>query len=189
MTLAEAILSRRTITQFRPDPVPAALIEKIIVFGIWAPNHHVTEPWRFIVVGEQTRRRLAERYGRIQMDRAPAHVDAGSREKIGEAGVQKFMGKPAVIAVACLQEGDEQRRREDYAAACCATQNIQLAAWDLGLGMQWSTHPITMEGATCNLFGLDPGREMVIGFFYAGYPQDVPKPRRRPLSEVIRWTP
>ena len=189
MTLAEAILSRRTIFQFKPAPVPKAVLEKALSFGVWAPNHLLTEPWRFVVIGEQTKRKLAERYRQIQMDRTPAHVDAENRAKIGEAGFQKFMSKPAVLAVACLQEGDEQRRREDYAAACCAMQNVQLAAWDMGIGMQWSTHPVTMEKATHELLGLDPAREVIIGFYYAGYPDEVPKPKRKPFSEVIHWTP
>lgn len=141
------------------------------------------------MIGEQTKRKLAERYKQIQMDRAPAHVDAENRAKIGEAGFQKFMTKPSVIAVACLQEGDEQRRREDYAAACCAVQNVQLAAWDVGVGMQWSTHPVTLEKATHELLGLDPARESIIGFYYIGYPDEVPKPKRKPFSEVIHWTP
>ncbi|OGG45793.1 MAG: hypothetical protein A3F84_12405 [Candidatus Handelsmanbacteria bacterium RIFCSPLOWO2_12_FULL_64_10] len=189
MTLAEAILSRRTIFQFKPGPVPKAVIEKILSFGIWAPNHLLTEPWRFTVIGERTKRILADRYRQIQMDRTPAHVDPENRAKIGEAGHKKFMSKPTILAVSCLQEGDEQRRREDYAAACCAMQNVQLAAWDLGVGMQWSTGPITMERATYDLLGIDPEKEYLIGFYYVGYPDEVPKPRRKPFSEVVRWTP
>ena len=189
MTLAEAILSRRTIFRFRPDPVPTETLERILSFGIWAPNHHLTEPWRFTVVGERAKRTLAGRYAQIQMDKAPPGVDPENRSKLGEAGYAKFMSKPTILAVSCLQEGDEQRRREDYAAACCAVQNIQLAAWDLGIGMQWSTGPIAMEQATYDLLGLDPDREGIIGFFYMGCPGEVPKPKRKPLNEVIRWTP
>jgi len=68
-------------------------------------------------------------------------------------------------------------------------QNVQLAAWDIGVGMQWSTGPITMERATYDLLGIDPEKEYIIGFYYVGYPDEVPKPRRKPIHEVIRWTP
>jgi nitroreductase len=93
------------------------------------------------------------------------------------------------VAVSCLQEGDDQLRREDYAAACCAIQNIQLAAWAEGVGVQWSTGPITLEEDTMRLIGVDPEREYVVGFLYMGYPQDIPTQSRKPPGEVIRWTP
>ncbi len=188
MTLTEVILSRRTIFKFKPDPVPNEILEKILAYGIWAPNHHLTEPWRFTVLGIETKLKLAQRYKEIQLSKVPPHVDAENREKIGEAGYRKFMSKPTVIAVSCLQEGDEQRRREDYAATCCAVQNIQLAAWDAGIGMQWSTGPITMEPSTYRLLDLDPERHYIIGFYYIGYPNEVPGPKRKPLGEVIHWT-
>jgi nitroreductase len=189
MTVTETILSRRTIFQFKQEPVPKEVIEKMLSFGIWAPNHHITEPWRFTVIGEQTKLILAQRYREIQMEKVAAYVDAENQAKIGEAGFKKFMSKPNILAVSCLQEGDEQRRREDYAATCCAMQNIQLAAWEMGVGMQWSTGPITMERSTYKLLGIDPEKEYIIGFYYVGYPAEVPKPKRKPLGEVLRWTP
>ena len=188
MTASEAIKSRRTIFQFKPEPVPKTVIEKLLSFGIWAPNHHFTEPWKFTVIGEKTKLTLAGRYREIQIEKAADHVDDANREKIGAAGFEKFMSKPTVIAVSCIQQGDEQRRREDYAATCCALHNIQLAAWEQGIGMQWSTGQITMEEATYRLLGLKPEHEYIIGFCYTGYPAEIPKPRRKPASEVIRWT-
>ena len=53
MDVKDAILSRRTIFKFEQKPVPDDVIEQVFSFGIWAPNHHVTEPWRFIVIGEK----------------------------------------------------------------------------------------------------------------------------------------
>ena len=187
MDVLEAIKSRRTIFRFKPDPVPKDVLEKVFEYGIWAPNHRLTEPWRFVVLGEAAKLKLAERYREIQMGKAPDHVDDEHRAKIGKAGYAKFMSKPTIVAVSCLQEGDEQQRREDYAAACCAMQNVQLAAWNEGIGMQWSTGPITMERATYDLLGVDPEQEYIIGFFYTGYPTETPTPKRKPLAEVLRW--
>jgi nitroreductase len=189
VTAQEIIKSRRTIFQFKPGPVPKDILEKVLSFGVWAPNHLLTEPWKFTVIGEQTKLTLAKRYREIQMEKAAPHIDDEIREKIGEAGFKKFMSKPTIIAVSCIQEGDEQRRREDYAATCCAMQNIQLAAWEEGVGMQWSTNPLTMEGNTYRLLGLDSNREYIIGFAYMGYPAEIPTPKRKPASEVIYWTP
>ena len=68
-------------------------------------------------------------------------------------------------------------------------QNVQLAAWDEGVGMQWSTGPITLEAGTYELLGVDQDNEYILGFFYIGYPNEILTPRRKPLSEVMRWTP
>lgn len=188
MDVLEALESRRTIFKFKPEPVPRAVLEKVFGYGVWAPNHHLTEPWRFVALGEETKERLARRYAEIQVEKCAEGVDGETRRKAGEAGYQKFMSKPTIVAVSCQQEGDDQKRREDYAATCCAMQNVQLAAWNEGVGMQWSTGPITLERATYELLGVDPEREYIVGFFYIGYPDEVPSPRRKPLDEVMRWT-
>ena len=123
------------------------------------------------VIGEKTKLVLAQRYREIKMEDTPDHVDAVNLAKIGELAYEKFMSKPTIIAVSCLQDGDEQRQREDYAAACCAMQNVQLAAWDAGVGMQWSTGRITMEEQTYKLLGIDSSQEYIIGFSIPAIPQ------------------
>ena len=188
MDVLEAIRSRRSIFRFKPGPVPRDVIERIFEYGTWAPSHHMTEPWRFTVIGEQAKETLARRYAQMRMAQAPDHVDAENRKKIGEANYGKFMSKPTIVAVSYVQEGDAQQRREDYASACCAVQNVALAAWQEGVGMQWSTGPITREADTYTLLGIDPDREEIIGFFYTGYPAEVPAQKRKPLCEVLRWT-
>ena len=188
MDVLEAIHTRRTIFKFKPGGVPKDVIEKIYEAGLWAPNHHLTEPWRFVVLGEETKEILAQRYSEIQEDKAAKGASDEARRILKEAGYAKFMSKPTIIAVACLQDGDEIKNREDYAAACCAMQNVQLAAWAEGVGMQWSTGPITLEENTYKLLGVDTENEYIIGFFYTGYPDEIPEPRRKPLEEVLSWT-
>ena len=188
MNVLEAIASRRSIFRFKPEPLEKGLLERILSYGIWAPNHHVTEPWRFVVLGDDTRETLAGRYAEIQMAKAPAGSDQDTVDTLKEAGHRKFLSKPTIVAVSCQQEGDDQRKREDYAAACCAVHNIQLAAWSEGVGVQWSTGPITLEEATYRLLGMDPDREYMVGFLYMGFPEEIPTQRRKPPGEVIRWT-
>ena len=55
MELQEALVSRRTVFRFKPEPVPRDVLEKVFSYGIWAPNHHTTEPWRFVVLGKETK--------------------------------------------------------------------------------------------------------------------------------------
>jgi len=188
MDVFEAIYSRRTIARFRPEPLPREELLAVLAAGVWAPNHHLTEPWRFVILGSEAHRRLALRHGELRMDKVP--TDASERrERIREESVRQFLAIPAIVALVALQEGDAQRRREDYAAVCCAAQNIQLAAWARGIGTKWSTAAVTRDRLTYDLLELDPARFDVIGFLHAGYPAETPlRERRLPLDAVIRQT-
>ena len=188
MDVHEAIRTRRSIFQFQAEPVPYEILERLLGFGIWAPNHYLTEPWRFTIVGEAVRQALAERYGELQKTKAPADAGDEIRQRLQASGTVKFLSKPTVVVVSCLQQGDETRRREDYAATCCAVQNIQLAAWAEGVGMQWSTNPLIHDPPAYTLLGIDPEQEAIIAFLYMGYPAEIPTPKRRPLAEVLRRT-
>lgn len=189
MDVREAIVSRRSIARFKPVPVPADQLARVLEAGIWAPNHHLTEPWTFVVIGPRIREQLAERYGELRAERVPA--DSPERyERVRLDGIAKFMTVPTIVAVATTQDGDDQRQAEDYAATCCAVQNIQLAAWAEGVGVKWSTSPVTRDALAYELLNLDPTVTHIIGFLYVGYPAEVPsvRLRRKPLDEVIRWT-
>jgi nitroreductase len=125
----------------------------------------------------------------MQLLKCPADATPELRAQVQEAGRTKFLSKPAVVVVSCLQQGDETRRREDFAATCCAVQNILLAAWAEGLGMQWSTNVLISDPWTYETLGIDPEQETIIGFLYIGYPAETPTVQRKPLDEVIRRTP
>lgn len=193
MSVMEAIESRRTIFKFKPDPVPTNILEDLLFAGIWAPNHHLTEPWRFTVLGEEVKMKLAEQYRELKIEKVKSKLMENKAivdknlDEIGERGFQKFMSKPTIVVVSCIQKGDEQRQREDYASACCAMLNIQLAGWEQGIGMQWSTGAITREMSTYNLLNINSENEYIIGFYYMGYPKEIPKPKRKPLHQVLQW--
>lgn len=189
MEVIEAIYTRRSISRFRPDPVPPEQLVRLLEAGIWAPNHHLTEPWRFIVVGAQTRSRLAERYGELRAERAPNEAPE-RRERLRLDGIAKFSAVPTIVAIASEQIGDAQRQVEDYAATCCAVQNIQLAAWSQGVGTKWSTSDVTRDALTYALLGLDSEVMRIVGFLYMGFPADIPSRRRaKSLEEVVVWMP
>ena len=76
---------------------------------------------------------------------------------------------------------------EDYAATCCAIQNIMLAAWAYGIGMHWYSGPLTRDKSAFDILGLDYETETVVGFFYVGYPARVPDAPRKPFQEVFQW--
>lgn len=188
MDVLDAIRGRRTIAKFRPEPVDSNVLEEILATGIWAPNHHLTEPWRFVIVGPQTQHRLSERYAALRMDKAP-HDAHERRARIREESIRKFLAIPTIVAVASLQEGDLQRRREDFAATCAAIQNIQLAGWSQGIGIKWSTANVIHDPLAYDLLAIDSSRFEIIALLYMGYPAEVPvRDRKLPLETVIRRT-
>src|SRR5437764_9281019 len=110
MDVAEAIRTRRTHKAFGPEPVPADVLRELFELARWAPNHHLTNPWRFRVLGPLALERL----------RAAADaLEAGSGRKLDRA--------PTLVAVTCRRGGDELAAAEDRLAAGVAAYIVLLA--------------------------------------------------------------
>ena len=189
MDVNQAIRTRRTIAKFRDEPVPATMLESILAAGIWAPNHHLTEPWRFVILGPETQNQLAHLFGEVKAAKVPAE-DTARYARVRDEHERKFRAFPTVVAVAASREGDEIRRREDYAATACAIQNIQLSAWAEGIGVKWSTSGVIRDPIAYRLLDIDPTQFEIVGLLFIGYPAEVPnRDRKRSLQEVIRRVP
>ncbi|MBM3262990.1 MAG: nitroreductase [candidate division Zixibacteria bacterium] len=186
MTVFETIRNRRTIYEFKPDPVPNETIARILESAVWAPNHKLTEPWRFIVISGRVREKLAAVYCRIQREKTRSD-DPEVLETATRKGYAKFMSKPALVAVICRKDPEPFRAREDYAAACCAIQNISLSAWEQGVGMQWSTSAILTDAEALDLLRIDPETEEMIALLYTGFPALIPEQKRIPATERTAW--
>ena len=186
MKIQELLLDRKTVHDYRPEPLPAGALERALAAAVAAPNHRMTEPWRFVRVGPETRKVLVD----ISADLK------GGPAKLGEAGLQKLAAKmvdPAELLVVCqVRHPDPDIAREDYAAVACAVQNVMLSLWSEGLGSKWSTGAVTTDERTYAALGVDPAQQEIVGFLWAGHAlrPDVPKPRRRqPASEILRSVP
>lgn len=135
--------SRRSIFSFEARPVPADLLRAALDVGRFAPNHKLTEPWRFTVVGDETRRLIEPEWSGFAASRLPEDATPARRDEARRTSLEKLRSKPTIVIVSQTVDPDVVRREEDYAAVAVAIQNIQLAAWALGLGCQWSTSPAT----------------------------------------------
>ncbi len=183
MELFEAIFTRMSIGKVKPDPVPRALIEKILEAAAQAPNHHKVQPWRFIVLSGAARERLGEIMARALVARqpeAPAEIVAAERAKPLRA--------PVLIAVGVDRpSGPKIVDWENMCAAAAATENMLLAAHALGLAAQWRTGPAATDPAVKALLGLAPNQQL-IAFVYLGWcmiePQGYTRP---PASERTTW--
>lgn len=189
MDVHEALLSRRTVYKLEDRRVPDDVIERALDAARWAPNHKLTEPWRFVVVGPEGRAALGRVAERLAREKA-GHMPPEEQRRQVTRAVEKITKVPALVVIAVTRSPDDAfREREDYAAACCAAQNLQLSLWADGVGCQWSTGGVTRDDESYEVLGLDKAALDVIGFFKIGYPAEVPRLSRRPLDEVTRRLP
>jgi len=174
---ARLVRSRRSVNEFAARQVDAALVESAIELACWAPNHRRTEPWRFYLIGDASRRVIAE------LNAALVRVKQGKRA--AEVKLRRWLAVPGWLVLTCQRHADALREREDYAACCSAAQNLMLALWSAGIGTKWTTGAVTRDREFFAALDLDPQREFVVGLFWYGYPAAVADSQRKPLAEVL----
>jgi nitroreductase len=188
MDVIRAIETRQSIGRVKQDPVPKELIERILESAVHAPNHRLTEPWRFHVFIGKGRGELAR--ARAEIARLQAEAEGESEELVvGRISRErkKAFRAPVVIAVICEAGRDEVETLENYAACACAVQNMQLTAHALGLGAMWRTGSVAYHEHMRKFFGLGEG-DRIVAHLYVGYPDMGERPRRRkPAKELTTW--
>jgi nitroreductase len=182
----DAIRGRRSASTFGPEAPSRALVEQLIEAACWAPNHHLTEPWRFIVVAGDARAGLGEAVADELLRTATTRPKAAAEA----AGVRtKVRRAPVILVVAQVRTAtDDVRDLEDYAACCCATQNLLVAAHAAGLATKWSTGTMAHSAAAKRFLGIDAA-DRIVGFVYLGVPagEMVAGGRRSPSADATRW--
>ena len=168
MDTIEAIFSRHSNSNLRPDPVPVELVEQLLSAAVQAPNHFKVRPWRFVVLTGKARERLGDLFAELLSEAQP---------DLPPAGLEKERAKPlrAPLLIAVGVDRPEEARvseLENICAAAAACENILLAAHALGMEGIWrSGAPVTNERVK-SFLGLDPAQHL-IAFLYLGYPADV----------------
>jgi nitroreductase len=188
MDVIHAIETRQSIGRVKQDPVPKEMIERILESAVHAPNHRLTEPWRFHVFTGKGRGELAR--ARAELARLQAEAEGEDEELVAgrvSRERKKAFRAPVIIAVICEAGRDETETLENYAACACAVQNMQLTAHALGLGAMWRTGAPAYHEHMREFFGLREG-DTVVAHLYVGYPDMAERPRRRkPASEKTVW--
>jgi nitroreductase len=175
--IAERIRARRTVKLFLKRPVSRKLVMDAIEVARWAPNHHVTEPWHFYVLGPEAIRDSVELTRVVTTERKGA--------KVGEFKAASAAAVPGWLVVTCRTSDDERMQREDYASCCCAIQNLMLYLSAAGVATKWSTGPVTRDERFFHLLGIDPEDELVVGLIWYGYPKVTPAQSRKAVDEIV----
>jgi len=165
-SLAELIRSRRTHKSFGPVPVSRETLDDLLELARWAPNHHRTNPWRFRVVGPETRARLKAAAGPVE---AP-----------------KLDRAPTLVLASCVLSGDLQQDEEDICATACAIYVVLLAAHARGLAGYWRTPGVLRTKAGREAVGLPDG-ERFLGLVHLGSPRSDPSAPERAGLEDYRF--
>jgi nitroreductase len=179
-----ALKSRRTVNDFDTSPVPDSVFRNAIEAAIHAPCHGMTEPWRFIQLGEKTISTIAALNAETIRDPQKAEIKKLRWEQI-----------PGWCVITSAKSDGGLREQEDYAATCCAVQNFMLAMHVEGVGTKWTTGPITRKAEFAELCGINPEKEQVVGVIWYGFASgglasvgEGPK-RKRSVDDVLSTCP
>lgn len=177
------IVRRRRSGNYLTGPVEPSTVQELLETAVWAPNHHLSEPWQFVVVTGEARDRLADVWAEAAAEQvAPEHRDQvrrGERQKVYRAPVLIFVS-------AGTATGNLVRDEEDYAATAAAVQNLLLLACARGLGSMWRTGKMTRTRAVKNFLGLRDD-DRVVAIVYLGYEGQALPVRPRDTAHHIRW--
>lgn len=184
MQVYDAIRQRRTIKQYTARPIPRELIERLLDAAVWAPNHHLTEPWRFAVLTGAAKDHLAI-LRRQQVREAMADpTTPGAVMKLEET-YRKMAGAAALVVVTARHDPDPHVDEENRLATAAATQNLLLTATEEGLASFWSSGVAPYQPARAFL-GV-PDDEVIVAVVHLGYTEHAHPGRRRAARELTRW--
>lgn len=198
--LRDLLVWRRDVRHFRCDPLPAGALEDLIELACHAPSVGLSQPWRFVIVDDETvRAGVRQAFARCNAEalstQSPSRSALYARLKL--AGLGDAPSHLAVFADRATEQGHGLGRLTmpemiEYSAVT-AVHTMWLAARAQGIGMGWIS--IIDPEAVAALLEVPPAWKF-IGYFCLGYPQDqstVPEleqagweERRPPAKFIIR---
>jgi nitroreductase len=167
MDVETAIRSRRTHKAFRPGPVPRGLLDGLFDLARWAPNHNLTNPWRFRVLGPKALERL--------------------KRAAGPESAPKLDRAPTLVVCSCVLSGDPVQDEEDLHATACAAYIVLLGAHAQGLAGYWRTPAVLRTDEGRAAVGLPDGERFVSLIHLGEAVQEREAPARAPVAETATY--
>ena len=177
----QALYGRRMAWKFKDQRVNREAVERMLETAVWAPNHRMTEPWRFFVLGKdsQARKKAADLAYEFALERS-------GNERRAEGTRQAVADPPMLMYVYYMPGPNEETTMENYAAVCCAVQNIALAGVAEGLAVTWETGGATRHPKLGEALGA--GEDWIMAAMISvGVPDEEPDSRRTPASNFVHW--
>ena len=181
VNIYQALYRRRMSWRFKDEPIQREAVERMLEAAVWAPNHRLTEPWRFFVMekGSEGRRKVADLAYRFSLQRNdnPTRAEAARREVL----------EPAVVIYGyCVPGPNEGVTRENYAAVCCAAHNMSLAGVAEGLAVTWETGGPTRDPNLREALGAEENWMLAV-MLSIGVPAEPSQSLRTPVATFVRW--
>jgi nitroreductase len=179
VSVYEALYKRRMSWTFQDKPVPRDALDRMLNAAVWAPNHRLTEPWRFFVLdkGSEARQKVADLACQFSMER-------NNNPTRAEASRQTVLNPPIVIFVYSVPGPNEETTQENYAAVSCAAQNISLAGFAEGLAVTWETGGTTRHPDLKKTLGAEEDWKMAV-MLSIGAPAESPQSSRTPVGSFV----
>ncbi|MCF7930569.1 MAG: nitroreductase [Acholeplasmataceae bacterium] len=170
MSLSKIIKSRVSNTNFNEKQVDSNLLIDLLDVAVYAPNHKMREPWRFIILQNEGKKKLISKYLEVLND---------EQKEIFEPAVLKVFKAPVVVAFIMPTNLDLHDELEDMEAVATVIQNFMLLATEAGLATAWKTPKYIETEKFKEILGLSI-KEIVIGLVMVGYSDLArdPKPRK-----------
>ncbi|PRO67074.1 nitroreductase family protein [Alkalicoccus urumqiensis] len=174
--IAKVIRERRSIkTGYLEEDVPKELVMELLEDAVWAPNHGLREPWRFVFVSGEEKDAFAEEMAST----FPLDMRENRRN---------YFSDPKAFLIVLMKEDPRQKQwEENFGAVSCLIHNFQLLAWEKRLGVVWKTNPHIYDPKVREKIGAAPD-EKIAGFLHLGFFDPAEPPKRRqptPVSELV----
>lgn len=167
MELDEAIRGRRTHKAYRGEPVGREVLEELFELARWAPNHHLTHPWRFRVLGPESLAKL--------------------KESAGPEAATKLDRAPTLVCASVKLTGDAVQDEEDLCATACAVYAVLLGAHARGLASYWRTPGVLRTPDGARAVGMEPD-ELFVALIHLGHAcQEKEPPERLPPGDFVTY--
>lgn len=182
MDTYEAILTRRSIIKFKPDPIPREVLERVLSAAMWAPSKGDLQNWYFVVLGGKNKRDFL---AMLEVEFTHLVIAAEALPAYKAWATSWFLNSAMQAPVLILAFSDRPITEDmDYAlSVAAAVQNLMLAAWNEGIGTRWFTSGLwAVKDAVSSHLGLK-GKDLV-GIIVMGYPEVIPEPTIRQEGKI-----
>jgi nitroreductase len=190
MNVYEAVLARKSIRAFKPDPVPRKMVEEIMGRALWSPSWGNTQPWKFTLVGGKTLEKIRADYEIFFKDKIPANPDYPFQTSFNQVQTTRYKGLGKGLFQALGIARDDLGKRDAYnlsmsrffEAPCLIylhfpqgfnpyalmdggiiLQTIALLAVEQGLATCILTRSVSYPDVIRKHTGLDPEQRLIMG--------------------------
>lgn len=180
VTVREAIVQRRSIKKFNGQPVAKEDVVAILDDAKWAPNHGTREPWRIVMGAGESLPKVHELLRDLAIPKWQELEETALHTQM-----QKFTLPGAYAFVLATEDMRQKERLEDYGAVASYVQNVQLLAWEKGIGSCWKTPGFLDNPKFREALNAAPN-ERVVAMLQLGYFDEAPKAAsRKAAAEFI----